>query len=60
MQPSLIFLIYVQPRQKKLIISHKLTIGENFKLLNDIKITPQPLCCLAIVLPCGTHPVIKG
>jgi hypothetical protein len=22
-------------------------------------IIPQPLCCLAIVIPCGTHPVIK-
>jgi len=21
-------------------------------------IIPQPLCCLAIVIPCGTHPVI--
>jgi hypothetical protein len=44
MQPSSIFLIYVQPRQKKLIISHKLTIGENFKLLNDINILQEEIC----------------
>jgi hypothetical protein len=37
------FLIYVQPRQK-LIISHKLTIGENFKLLNDINILQEEIC----------------
>jgi hypothetical protein len=34
----------VQPRQKKLIISHKLTIGENFKLLNDINILQLEIC----------------
>jgi hypothetical protein len=40
MQPSSIFLIYCVYNQdkKKLIISHKLTIGEIFKLLNDINI----------------------
>jgi hypothetical protein len=40
MQLSSIFLIYCICNQdkKKLIISHKLTIGEILKLLNDINI----------------------
>jgi hypothetical protein len=40
MQPSSIFFIYCMYNQnkKKLIVSHKLTIGEIFKLLNNINI----------------------
>jgi hypothetical protein len=34
----------VQTRQKKIIISHKLTIGEIFKLLNDINIPKEEIC----------------
>ncbi len=62
-------LLYVQPRQKKLIIhinwllvKISMTSTSSKKRFVNNKcspIIPQPLCCLAIDIPCETHPMIK-